>query len=247
MLKPACLIPVMLGLVAQAHAGAEDYHLEKTHVDVMFGVSHLGFTQKHGSFRDLVANLNCDPEKLEACRVEVVIRAESIDTGFEARDKDVRGDRFLDTAKYPEIRFVSRKVVRSDAQGLRIEGDLTLHGVTKPFVLKGTLNKAGANPFDKRPTLGFSAQGTLKRSEFGVSGLLPMIGDEVSVTVDAEFNRPAPQAALSAAPQRSRCGRNTEFFGEMVSAEDASLRRRAGAPTHSLQTSDRSSRYRLFF
>jgi polyisoprenoid-binding protein YceI len=182
----------MFGLVAQAHAGTEDYKVEKTHVDVLFAVSHLGFTQKHGSFRDIDATLNCDVDKLEACHVEVVIRAESIDTGFPARDQDVRGDRFLDVAKYPEIRFVSRKVTRSGAQNLRIEGELTMHGVTKPLVLEARLNKTGPNPFDKRPTLGFSAQGSLKRTEFGVSGLLPMIGDEVAVTVDAEFNRPAP-------------------------------------------------------
>ncbi|MEP7243324.1 MAG: YceI family protein [Gammaproteobacteria bacterium] len=72
---------------------------------------------------------------------------------------------------------------------LLIEGGFTMHGVTKPLTLKATLNKVGPNPFDKRPTLGFSARGSLKRSDFGVSGLLPMIGDEIPVTIDAEFNR----------------------------------------------------------
>ena len=185
----ACALTAVVS--AQASAAAPDYHLEKTHVDVLFSVSHLGFTQKHGSFRDVDATLACEPEKIEACRVEVVIQAGSIDTAHEARDKDLKGERFLDVAKYPEIRFVSRKVTRADAKSIRIEGDLTLHGVTKPFTLDATLNKAAPNPFDKRPTVGFSARGVLKRSDFGVSGLLPMIGDEVTVTIDAEFNRPA--------------------------------------------------------
>ena len=176
-------------LSAQAQA-APEYHLEKTHVDVLFSVSHLGFTEKHGSFREIDATLACDPEQLEACKVEVVIRADSIDTAHAARDKDIKGERFLDVAKFPEIRFVSRKVTRAGAKGLRIEGDLTMHGVTKPFTLEATLNKAGPNPFDKRPTLGFSARGVLKRSEFGVSGLVPMIGDDVTIVIDAEFNRP---------------------------------------------------------
>ena len=75
---------------------------------------------------------------------------------------------------------------------MRIEGDLTLHGVTKPLTLEARLNKAGPNPFDKKPTLGFSGTGALKRSDFGMSNYLPMIGDVVTLTIDAEFNRPAP-------------------------------------------------------
>lgn len=188
MQKRSFLLALLCPVAAVSAAGSTEYQLEKTHVDVLFAVSHLGFTQKHGSFRDLDAKLNCDPEKLAACRVEVVIRAESIDTGHEGRDKDLKSERFFDVAKYPEIRFVSRKVSPAKDHGLRVEGELTLHGVTKPLTLEGTLNKVGPNPFDKKPTLGFSAHGVLKRSEFGVSGLLPMIGDEVSITIDAEFN-----------------------------------------------------------
>jgi polyisoprenoid-binding protein YceI len=189
--KRALLVALLGAATTQVHADSAEYQLEKTHVDVLFAISHLGFTQKHGSFRDLDAGLNCDPEKLEACRVDVVIRAASIDTGSEARDKDLKSDRFFDVARYPEIRFVSRKVSSTKGNGLRVEGELTLHGVTKPLTLAGTLNKVGPNPFDKKPTLGFSAHGELKRSDFGLSGLLPMIGDEVSITIDAEFNRAA--------------------------------------------------------
>ena len=188
MQKLTVLALLAAGSIATAAAAPAEYHLEKTHVDLLFAVSHLGFTQKHGSFRDLDASLTCDPDAMEKCHVEVVIQANSIDTGFDARDKDVKGERFLDAAKYPEIRFVSRKVTRVGAAGLHIEGELTMHGVTKPLALDATLNKSAPNSFDKRPTLGFSAHGVLKRSEFGVAGLLPMIGDEVTITIDAEFN-----------------------------------------------------------
>ena len=192
MLERAFLFILFGAIAAQAHSAGADYTLEKTHVDVLFAVSHLGFTQKHGSFRDLDAKLNCDPDKLETCRLEVVIRAESIDTGVEARDKDLKSERFFDVAKFPEVRFVSRKVTPAKGNAVRVEGELTLHGVTKPLTLEATLNKVGPNPFDKKPTLGFSARGILKRSEFGMSALVPMIGDDVAITIDAEFNRPAP-------------------------------------------------------
>jgi polyisoprenoid-binding protein YceI len=184
------LAGLALAALALADGTPDVYKVEKTHVDLLFSVGHFGFTQKHGAFRDLDATLTCHPENIEACRVEVIVRADSIDTGDEARDKDLRSERFFDTAKYPEIRFLSRKVTRNGLTGLTIEGDLTMHGVTKLLSLDATFNKLAPNPFDQRPTLGFSAHGTLKRSDFGITGLLPMIGDEVSIVIDAEFNRP---------------------------------------------------------
>jgi len=87
------------------------------------------------------------------------------------------------------MKFVSTKVTPGPKQALLIEGNLTLHGVTKPLTLNATLNKVGANPFDHKPTLGFSATGSLKRSDFGMSTYLPMIGDVVTIAIDAEFNR----------------------------------------------------------
>ncbi len=179
-----------LAAASLAQSATAQYHLEKTHVDLLFAIDHLGFTQKHGSFRDLDATLNCDPDALEACRVEVVVQLASIDTAFAARDNDLRSDKFLNVAQFPEMRFTSKRVTRTGTNGIRIDGELTLHGVTKPLTLDATLNKVGPNPFDQRPTLGFSAHGTLKRSDFGITGLLPFIGDEVLITIDAEFNRP---------------------------------------------------------
>jgi polyisoprenoid-binding protein YceI len=192
--KVIFLILAAVSLAPQVDAASLDYHLEKTHVDVLFAIDHLGFTQKHGSFRDVDGTLTCDPQDIAACQVEIVVRTQSIDTALEARDNDLKGDKFLDVAKYPEMRFVSRKVSRAGTNGLRVEGELTLHGVTKPLILDATLNKVGPNPFDKKPTLGFSAHGTLKRSDFGISFMIPMIGDEVTITIDAEFNRPAANA-----------------------------------------------------
>jgi polyisoprenoid-binding protein YceI len=180
---------LVLGLVCPALA-AETYQLEKTHVDLLFSISHAGFTEKHGSFRELDATLRYDAERPESSQVDVTVKMGSVDTGFPARDTDLKSDKFFDVAKYPEMHFVSTKVTREPDQTLRIDGELTLHGVTKPLTLHAKLNKAAPNPFDKRPTLGFSATGSLKRSDFGMSTYLPMIGDGVTLTIDAEFNRP---------------------------------------------------------
>lgn len=184
-------IPAMLVTlgVASASGAAEVYQLEKTHVDLLFSIDHLGFTKKHGSFRELDATLQYDAAHPENSQVSVTAKTDSIDTGFAPRDQDLKGDKFLDVAKYPEMKFMSTKVIPGPNQTLLVEGDLTLHGVTKPVTLHATLNKAAPNPFDKKPTLGFSATGSLKRSDFGISTFLPMIGDVVTITIDAEFNR----------------------------------------------------------
>lgn len=183
------VLALVLGLVCPALA-AETYQLEKTHVDLLFSINHAGFTEKHGSFRELDATLRYDGEHPENSQVDVTVKMGSVDTGFPARDTDLKSDKFFDAAKYPEMHFVSTKVTREPDQTLRIDGELTLHGVTKPLTLHAKLNKAAPNPFDKRPTVGFSATGSLKRSDFGISTYLPMIGDGVTLTIDAEFNRP---------------------------------------------------------
>jgi polyisoprenoid-binding protein YceI len=187
------MLALGLATTASAASAADTYHLEKTHVDLLFSISHAGFTEKHGSFRDLDATLQYDDAKPENSQVTVVVKTDSLDTAFAPRDKDVKSEKFLDVARYPEMRFVSTKVTREPDQTLRIEGQLTLHGVTRPLTLHARLNKEAPNPFDKRPTLGFSATGSLERSDFGIATYLPVIGDEVNLTIDAEFNRSAAE------------------------------------------------------
>jgi len=181
---------VLLALGATSNSvAAQTYQLERTHVDLLFSINHAGFTQKHGSFRQLDATLQYDAQKPEKSQITVTVKTDSLDTGDPARDRDVKGDKFLDVAKYPEMRFVSTKVTPGPNQTLLVEGNLTLHGITKPLTLHATLNKAGPNPFDKRPTLGFSASGSLSRGDFGISTYEPLIGDVVAIEIDAEFNQ----------------------------------------------------------
>lgn len=182
---------VLLALAATSNSIAgQSYQLEKTHVDLLFTINHAGFTQKHGSFRKLDAALQYEPRSPENSRITVTVETASLDTGDADRDRDVRGEKFLDVAKFPQMRFVSTKVTPGPNQTLRVEGSLTLHGITKPLTLQATLNKAAPSPFDKRPTLGFSASGSLKRSDFGISTYAPLIGDVVNIQIDAEFNQP---------------------------------------------------------
>jgi len=180
---------IAIGVASSSSMAAEAYKIDTKHADLIFSVEHAGFTHKRGWFRDFEGLLQFDATKPENSKVDVTVKTDSLDTALPARDQDLKSGMFLDSAKYPEMHFESTKVVAAENQSLRIEGNLTLHGVTKPITLNAKLNKAGPNPFDKTPTLGFSATGELKRSEFGIATFIPMIGDLVEITIEAEFRR----------------------------------------------------------
>ena len=189
-MKRYCISAALLALgVASSSVAAEAYKIDKTHADLLFAIQHAGFTHKYGWFREFDGVLQYDAAKPENSKVEVTVKTASVDTSLAARDEDLRSAQFLDTVNYPEMRFESTRVVPGKDRELRVEGNLTLHGVTRPFTLNATLNKAAPNPFDKTPTLGFSATGTLKRSDFGVSNLVPVLADVVQVTLEIEFKR----------------------------------------------------------
>ncbi len=189
------VVAFLCGLTGfSAVAAPQTYQLEPTHVDVLFSINHLGFSSKHGLFRAVAGTLLYDADQPEASRVTIIIKTDSIDTSFAARDADLKREKFFDTMRFPTMEFKSTKITRTGADTFHVVGDLTLRGVTKPLGLDVKLNGAGKNPFDQKPTVGFSLSGTLKRSDFGVSGYLPAIGDLVAITADAEFNQAAPQA-----------------------------------------------------
>ena len=114
---------------------------------------------------------------------------------------ELRGEGWLDSAKYPQMTFTSRRVVSTGKSALRIDGELTLRGVTKPMTLNATYNGGYAgHPMDPQARIGFSARGRIKRSAFGVSAGIPApgttmgVGDDVEVIIEAEFRGP-PLAA----------------------------------------------------
>lgn len=116
-----------------------------------------------------------------------MIDTKSVDTRVEMRDNDVRSDHFLDAAKYPTITFKSKSVAADGAGKLKVTGDLTIHGVTKTVVL----DVDGPTPPMKdqkgNQHMGASASTKINRSDFGMTGMAPMVGDEVTIIIDVEL------------------------------------------------------------
>ncbi|MDB5367280.1 MAG: polyisoprenoid-binding protein [Rhodospirillales bacterium] len=182
------LFSAALLLAAPAFAKPETYALDASHAHVQYAVDHLGFSTSRGAFRTVSGKLVLDADKPEAAKLEVTIPTDSFDSFDAARDKHMKSADFLDVAKFPEMKFVSTKVERTGEKTAKVTGDLTLHGVTKPVVLNVTLHQIGQHPVMKKDWAGFSATGTIKRSEFGIAGGIPFVSDAVELTLDAEFS-----------------------------------------------------------
>ena len=187
---------------APVPAGA--YTLDKSHASLLFRVDHLSFSHYTARFTKFDAQLQFDPKNLAASSVKVTVDPKSIDAdgapaGFMAT---LAGKEWLDADKYPQMTYRSTKVERAAGNGLKISGELTLHGVTRPVTLNATYNGGYAgHPFDPHARIGFSAKGTLNRSDFGVAYGIPAPGttmgvsDAVEIVIEAEFSGPPLPAA----------------------------------------------------
>lgn len=191
-------------------AGA--YTLDQSHTSVIFRVDHLGFSKYTARFKQATAQLQFDPANLAASQVTVNVDANSLETDFPDPathdfNAQLRGEQWLNTAQYPQITFRSTKVEVTGPRTMRIHGELTLRGVPRPMTLDARFNGGYAgHPMDRNARIGFSARGTLKRSEFGISFGIPApgttmgVGDEVEVIIETEFSGPPWADAPADAP-----------------------------------------------
>ncbi|NBX03262.1 MAG: polyisoprenoid-binding protein [Alphaproteobacteria bacterium] len=170
-------------------AASGAYTLDKGHANVVFSINHLGYSGYIGRFNSIDGNLKFDPTAPEKSSVSIHIDPASIDTNNAKLEEELKTDKFFNVAKFPDITFESTKVVKTSDTTGDITGNLTLMGVTKEVTLKTTFNGAGKNPFNSKPKLGFSAKGSIKRSDFGMSGYIPAVGDEVLLTIEVEFDQ----------------------------------------------------------
>ncbi|MDP1615665.1 MAG: YceI family protein [Methylococcales bacterium] len=170
---------------------AEKLILDEEHSYVLWRINHLGFSTQAGKWY-VKGFVILDKDQPQNSKVEATLDVAHFITGLPELDKHLNGKLFFDTAQFPVATFVSDKVdVLSDTSA-KVQGMLTVHGVTKPVTLHVTLNKVGKNPINDRMTVGFSATTQLKRSDFGIKTLLPDLGDEVAIEIGAEAYQPKP-------------------------------------------------------
>jgi polyisoprenoid-binding protein YceI len=186
---------------------AASYKLDKSHASLILRASHMGFSTYTTRFSRFDAELTFDPRNLPASKVVTTIDASSfeMDAAPQMCLDIMKGPQMLDTAKFPQIIFKSEKIRMTGAKSMEIAGTLTLHGVTRPVVLAATYNGgyAGMPNMDPNARIGFSAHGSFKRSDFGITYGVPApgttmgVGDLIDFSIEAEFTGP-PLAAPAA-------------------------------------------------
>lgn len=173
------------------------YTIDPNHTHVDFSWNHLGFSHPVGRFDGIQGDFRFDPVDPTQSSVTVTIAIDSIDTGVKALDDDLKGPAFFDAAKYPTATFKSTQVQRAGAHGLKVTGDLTLHGVTRPVVLDVVVNKVGTHPMRGTQAAGFDATTTIKRSDFGIAKYVPNVSDEIAISISTETFVPKPAGGAS--------------------------------------------------
>ena len=172
---------------ADARAATERYNVDPDHSIVGFSVVHMVVSKTTGRFKDYTGFIEMDPEAKTVKSIEAVIHTPSLDTNHGKRDTHLRSPDFFNVKQFPQITFKST-AVKAAKDGYEVTGDLTLHGETKPvtFTLVGG-QTAEFPPKVKRT--GFSTDLVVKRSEFGMKGFAPALGDDVHVAISFEATK----------------------------------------------------------
>lgn len=168
---------------------AGDYKLDPAHTSIIFNVSHLGFSSFASRFDKVEGSLTFDPAKPETSKLDISIDAASVNTNSDKLDGELLNADNFNVAKYPAMTFKATKIERTSETTGKVTGDFTMLGVTKPVTLDVTFYGAGEHPFYKKPAMGFTATGKLQRSDYGMKTWLPFVGDEVTLTISAEFQK----------------------------------------------------------
>jgi len=185
-----------------AYGAAATYEADPYHTSVTWRVKHLGLSNYTARFKTVAATLAFNPDDLAANSVEVTIDPLSVETDFSGDYKGTHADSpfaswnddlgknptWFNATAHPQITFKSTSATQTSPTTGTVTGDLTFLGVTKPVTLDVTYNGVAQLPWTPdQDRIGFSAKTTLKRSDFGMTGNLEFIGDDVDVIIETEF------------------------------------------------------------
>jgi polyisoprenoid-binding protein YceI len=170
---------------ASAFAAPETFNVDSTHSFPRFSYSHLGYSIQMSRFDKATGTVTLD-KVAKTATVDIVIDTKSVSTGSTTFNEHIQGEDFLDTAKYPTATFKSTKVVFEGDKPAKIEGNLTLKGITKPVTLTVTAFHTMPHPMMKKDAIGANATTKVKRTDFNMGKNAPYVGDEVTIDIALE-------------------------------------------------------------
>uniref|UniRef100_UPI003BAA5833 YceI family protein n=1 Tax=Stappia sp. TaxID=1870903 RepID=UPI003BAA5833 len=180
--------PALAALVFATPVLAEPvaYEFDKSHANLAFSYSHLGYSTTDGRFGSWEGDLVIDQDEPANSKINFTVDIDSLDTFWGERDTHFKSADFFDVAKFPKATFVSTAVEKTGDDTLSVSGDLTIKDITKPVTFDVTVNSIGEHPMAKVPAVGLDATTVVKRSDFGMDKFVPYVGDDVTITFSAE-------------------------------------------------------------
>lgn len=179
------ILVVLISSAFSLPTAADTYMVDPRHTFPSFEINHLGFSVQRGRFNQTSGKITLDTRQGNGT-IQVAIDSASISTGLAELEEHLRGKDFLNVADFPQINFVSEKLTFNKDQLVSVNGQLTLHGITKPVKLVVDHFHCGVNLIAMKNTCGANATTTIKRSDFGISKYVPAVSDEVNIEIQIE-------------------------------------------------------------
>jgi polyisoprenoid-binding protein YceI len=193
---------LLASTTASVRAEPADYAVDPVHTRIAFRVGHAGFSRALGTFAGATGTLRFDPDDWSTASLALAVPVASLDLGDKEWNGKVLDGTFFDAGKIAQATFASTAVEKLDDKRMRIRGDLTIHGITKPVEFEATFNALKRHPLNFKRTAGFSAVLEVSRKEFGMGAWASVIDDRVEILVELEATRargdaqdPAPTPA----------------------------------------------------
>ena len=162
------------------------YKIDNAHTNLIWYASHFGFSKPSGKFTDIEGKIFLDERNPQNSSVEIIVKTNSITTGFTKFDNHLKSADFFDVEKFPLAIFKSQSIRSASSSGAKVSGILTIKEIKKLVNFDVKINKIGKNPITQNKTIGMTISGTIKRSDYGITYGAPGIGDEVKIEIECE-------------------------------------------------------------
>ncbi len=194
MYRSLICLAVSAMLYTSSSYAADTFRFDPSHTNIHFAVDHAGFSQFMAEFQQYDGDIVLDFDNPAKSHATIRVMPESVDTDLPDFDKKLQSSAFFDTATYPQATFNTTNVNITGENTADITGDFTLKGQTHPLTLHAVMNKHGYDKWRKTYKAGLSLTGVFKRSEWGFDTYVPVVGDEVTLTIETEIERPLKES-----------------------------------------------------
>jgi polyisoprenoid-binding protein YceI len=172
-----------LGLFAQADApavAAANWRIDPARTHIAFAIDAVGYPRTHGQFRQFAGRISVDFDHPDRSSISFHVQSQSVDVGSASFDDYLRSDAFLNSTHFPSIDFVSDSVAKIDDHTVRVKGELTLLGVTRPLSVDVAVQREGDGG-----RLAFLAKTDINRLEFGMNSGFPLVSRDVELVISS--------------------------------------------------------------